>query len=390
MSAHWHINQSTDRIVIIGGGPVGSIAALGLAQQGWRVLILEASEDKAKRWGYDARTLAINLGSHRLLTQFGIPSGAHWSPINQVRVTQQYRRVSTNLSAQFMQTDVLGHTIIASQLGALLDERLEQNPNIEMRLGSALAQLSQTDAGVAITTQQGEMITAPFVLACDGAQSPTRNALGLSPNTHDFNQIAMLSRLMHEQPHHGIAQERFLSNGVLALLPLPDTEEGRHQSSMVWIQKTVQAEQTLRLSSADLLTQINQTFDGSFGVFTNATDLKHYPIKQTLSNGYMRQRVALLGNAAHALHPIAGQGLNIGIRDVAQLLEQTTQTMDSKTIQAWADQRKRDAQKSALLTRAMVFGFSTPVIKQMAGVSLFGIEHIHPLKRRFTRYMMGI
>ena len=380
-----YTNTPEQPITIVGGGPVGSALAIGLAQNGCHVRVLEGADHRDKRWGYDARTLAINLGSYQLLQRLGIIEQLNWYPIKRVRVSQKDAFGTTMLDAHEVDQPSLGYTVIAKDLGKAFDAVIAQHPNIDFQLNASIKGLEQSDQGVQLNTANTSY-SAPLVIACDGAFSTVRQCINIPTSRHDFHQIALLAKVEHEQNNHGMAHERFIEQGVFAMLPLSDKK-----SSMVWVVPEQQAQQKLDLSDEAFMIQANEQFAHYYGGFTQVTDRVHYPMKQTIAQQYLKQHVVLMGNAAHALHPIAGQGLNIGFRDVSAFIAlMDNAVVSEQQLMSWALQRQRDAKIASRLTYAMVKGFSHPKASKLGGVTLLGLELAHPLKKAFTRYMMSV
>ncbi len=375
-------NSAEYPLIIIGGGPVGSALSIGLAQQGWHVVIVERAPQADKRWGYDERTLAINWGSTMLLKQLGVDMDASHA-INTVRVTRDDAPVLF-MHAEEVHKPVLGRTIIARDLGQAMDASIQQYAQIRLQLNTDFQALNMTNRGVEVLTSQGP-VQGSFVFACDGAQSAVRNFIGLGSSTHDFNQIALLAKITHSNAHQGMAQECFVKEDVLALLPL---EERR--SSMVWVTETKHAESILGWSDERFLSATQQFFGDSLGTIEQISARAHYPMFHCLAHDYIYQSAALLGNAAHSLHPVAGQGLNIGFRDVSTLLGLFSQdSIYSSALQRWGRARVKDAKCAAGLTYAMVKGFSNPKLSKISQMGATTLGRFPVVKHGFMRYMMS-
>ncbi len=383
------------QLAIVGGGPVGSVLAIGLAQQGWSVDVLEATADPKKRWGYDARTLAINLGSYFLLKRLGIAEMLDWQPIYKVRVSQRAHFGSTLLNAEEVDADALGYTVIARDLGVALDDVLSKTKGVRLSLGQSIEEIHPVSNEEGLLKEiklssAKDSASYQLIMACDGSNSIIRSRANIPTSKHNFQQRALLGKVIHEKPHNNTAHERFLdktSPGVFAMLPLVNP----HESSLVWVMPQERAQKQMCLSDSDFMSACNVVFSEHLGRFTSIRDRADYPMTECIANHYYNQRTLLLGNAAHALHPIAGQGLNIGFRDVSTLLECFKEdNIAEETLLNWAGKRHIDSTRMSRLTHLMIRSFSHPVLSRFASASLVGLEFVSPLKRAFSRHMMSV
>jgi len=257
----------------------------------------------------------------------------------------------------------------------------------------------QDDMQVRLVLAGGGFVAARLAVACDGRFSALRAAAGIGVTRWDYAQTSIVTSIAHERPHRGIAHERFLPAGPFAVLPLPDAADGGHQSSLVWTERAELAPAMLALPAPEFAEEIMARFGGGLGRITADGRRWSYPLGVTIADRYVAARVALAGEAAHAIHPIAGQGLNMGLRDVAALAECLADTarlgLDIGSPQALARyERWRRFDNLSLLAVTDVlnrlFSNDIPPVRLTRDLGLFVVDQAAPLKRLFMRHAMGM
>ena len=311
-------------IIIVGGGLNGPALALALAQGGLRVGLIDARPAPAREMrGFDGRAYALALASKRLLGALGVWEGVadHAQPILQIKTTDG--AVGRGPAPFFMAFDhaelgqgPMGYMVEDRHLYASFMAALAATQITLMSEKSVVAQ--EIAAGAArVTLSDGQTLSATLIAGCDGRSSGTALRAGIRRWGWDYGQTALVTALHHEKPHNGMAHQYFLPAGPLAILPLA----GGHHSSIVWSEKTAQAAQVQALDDAGYLAALRPRFGDFLGDIALAGARFTYPLNLTIAKEFIAPRVALIGDAAHGVHPIAGQGLNLGLRDVAALAE---------------------------------------------------------------------
>lgn len=308
--------------IVVGGGLAGAATALGLAHVGLSVIALDADPATASDAAtFDGRAYAVALGSQRFWNAVGVwPDVAgHAEPMVDVLVSDG--RVSEGASPLFMHLDhrelaegVYGYMIEDRHLRPALVETLQKA--VDYRTGVRVASVAYETGRAVATLQDGSKLAAPLLVACDGGASPIAAAAGVRRIKWNYDQQGLVCAVGHELPHQGVAHEMFLPGGPFAILPLRG-----NRSSLVWTERTAEAKRIHALPDADYLFELEKRFGDFLGDITLEGGRWTYPLRLSLAHEYVRPRLALTGDAAHAVHPIAGQGLNLGVRDAAALAE---------------------------------------------------------------------
>jgi 3-demethoxyubiquinol 3-hydroxylase len=311
--------MSSYDVVIIGAGVVGSSVALGLANAGYRVAIVEAHEPKA--WDPDHADLRVVALAPD--NQHFFESGGVWQKISERRV-QAYTDMrvwdavagnTLHMSASQRGREVLGYIIENHVIADVLWQSIKKNTMITIFCPDRLESLEQNDDVVSVILQSGTRIKTNLLLGADGAASKVRDLLGLSVDKKEYSQRGIVAYVKTESRHENTAWQRFLSTGPLAFLPCSD---GR--CSIVWTLPNEEAERLLHCDDENFCRELTRAFDMRLGEVTQVSERAAFPLQRQLSNEMLKGRVALIGDAAHTVHPLAGQGVNLGLRDVVSLL----------------------------------------------------------------------
>jgi 2-octaprenyl-6-methoxyphenol hydroxylase len=312
-------------ILIVGGGLNGPALALALAQGGAKVAVIDARAPQTRASaGFDGRAYAIAAASQRLLAAIGVWPAlvGHAQPMLQIKTTDGV--VGRGPAPFFMTFD---HAELgAGPMGYMVEDRhvyagflaaMQGQENITLTSGHSVA-AQDVQAGCAtVTLQDGQVLTAKLIVGADGRTSGVAQRAGITRWGWDYGQTALVTAIHHERAHNGIAHQYFLPSGPLAILPLA----GGHHSSIVWSEKSAIAAQIQALDDAGYLAALRPRFGDFLGEIALAGARFTYPLNLTVAKNFIAPRVALIGDAAHGVHPIAGQGLNLGLRDVAALAE---------------------------------------------------------------------
>ena len=396
-------------VIIVGGGMVGLSLALMLAKQNIAVKLLEAIKypnyDDVNLAPYhssfDARNSALSRRTVQIYQELGLWSALqeHATPIFEVNITEQGSFGKARLKAEQEKVESFGQVIENAWLGRVLLTEVQKQPFIELIDGVQVTQLTQ-DADMAyIKASRGEeqlSLQAKLVIAADGRDSFCRKALGIGASEHDYDQVAIVTTVQTSKPHNHVGFERFSSLGPLALLPLP----GEYRRSVVWlVKKGTEGEWLGDENDQHFLDALQETYGDRAGKFQKTGKRFSFPLSQVLADKQAVGRVVLMGNAAHTIHPVAGQGFNLCMRDahvlVRYLTEQIAQNADlgdAAMLQAYEASRLTDQQRVIKFCDSVVRGFSNsnPILKFIRNTGLVAFDTIPGIKPLVANYAMGL
>jgi len=389
-------------ILIIGGGLNGPAMALALARAGHSVTVIDSlSESIRKNAAFDGRSYALALSSVRLLKAIGIWERVekHAQPMLEIKVTDG--RAGEGPSPFFMHFDhaeieegPMGHMLEDRYLRRAFMMAMADAPGITHLSGETVVGQSPQAAGVSVTLASGKTLAGKLMIGSDGRKSGTACRAGITRMGWDYGQTALVCAIEHELPHHGIAHQFFMPPGPLAILPLPG-----NVSSIVWSETHATAAQFAALSDADFMDVLRPRF----GDFLGAIKLKgkrfSYPLNLTIANSFISDRLALIGDAAHGMHPIAGQGLNAGLRDVgalAQVISDATRRGEDiaapDVLARYQQWRRFDTATLALATDLTnkLFSNDNPLLRLGRDLGMGMINAMPVLRRKFIREAAGL
>jgi 2-octaprenylphenol hydroxylase len=308
-------------VVIIGAGIVGATAACALGEADVRVALVEARPfaSDADDGVRDARVFAITRASQRIFEALGVWNGIIARDVHPFREMEVWDAGGTGV-IHFDCADIgepcLGHIIEPRSIHAALLERLRSIVAVTLFCPAQFTDIGIDDAAVSVTLDAGATLSAALIVAADGARSPLRERLGMPTRVHDYHQSSLVARVATEFPHQATARQRFLPGGPLAFLPMEDG-----WSSIVWTLPTAGVVNMLALARDDFHAALGQAFEFRLGRIVDSERREAWPLARLHAEHYVRERVALIGDAAHAIHPLAGQGVNLGLLDAAALAE---------------------------------------------------------------------
>ena len=396
-------------VIIVGGGMVGLSLALMLAKQNIAVKLLEAIKypnyDDVNLAPYhssfDARNSALSRRTVQIYQELGLWSALqeHATPIFEVNITEQGSFGKARLKAEQEKVESFGQVIENAWLGRVLLTEVQKQTLIELIDGVQVTQLTQ-DADMAyIDASRGEeqlSLQAKLVIAADGRDSFCRKALGIGASEHDYDQVAIVTTVQTSKPHNHVGFERFSSLGPLALLPLP----GEYRRSVVWpVKKGTEGEWLGDENDQHFLDALQETYGDRAGKFQKTGKRFSFRLSQVLAEKQVVGRVVLMGNAAHTIHPVAGQGFNLCMRDahvlVRYLTEQIAQNADlgdAEMLQAYEASRLTDQQRVIKFCDSVVRGFSNsnPILKFIRNTGLVAFDTIPGIKPLVANYAMGL
>lgn len=389
-------------ILIAGGGLNGPALALALAQSGLTVTVVDAAPARARAEDdFDGRAYALALASQKLLSAIGLwpMLATNAQPMLEVKASDG--RPGEGAAPFFLHFD--SRELDQTPVGYMLEDRflyraflhaMEVDPKITLLTQTAVTAQEVVPGGIKVTLSDGSTRLVKLLVGADGRRSGVAERAGITREGWGYGQTALVAAIEHELPHQGIAQQFFMPNGPLAILPLPG-----NRSSIVWSETDANAKVISALSDEDFLAILRPRFGDFLGQIRLAGPRFSYPLNLTLAKSYVAPRVALIGDAAHGVHPIAGQGLNLGLRDVAALaevlVEATRRGEDlgaPDVLERYQGWRRFDSVSLALGmdTVNKLFSNDNPILRAGRDLGLGIVQAAGPLRRAFMRQAAGL
>ena len=389
--------ESSADVLIVGGGLVGLTLAVALGGAGASVAVIERQRrETVTAARHDGRSSAIAAGSQRVLAALGLWRGLADAAgrINEIRVTDGASPLFLHYDHRDVGAGPLGYIVENTALRRVLSRAVAAVPSVRVHWQSQIAALDRAGATATARLDDGAIVHAPLVIAADGRDSPVREAAGIGVVAWRYPQVGIVCTVAHERPHRGIAQEHFLPAGPFAILPMTGD-----RSSIVWTEHADLAPALMALDETEFIAELGRRFGDHLGAIEVVGDRFSYPLSLVHAERYTAPRLALAGDAAHGIHPIAGQGLNMGLRDVAALAEVIIDArrlgLDPGAMSVLARyQRWRRFDNLAMIaaTDALNRLFSNDVgpIRLARDLGLAAVNRAPPLKRLFMRHAMGL
>ena len=370
-------------VAIVGAGPVGATLAALLADSGLQVAVFEARADATA----DERTLALAHASRERLEEAGAWPAQRTTPITSIHVSQRGGPGRTLIEARDQGVPALGYTVAYTALESALVARLREAA-VPLHYSSAVDAIELSPQAARLRFAAREAVEARLLVLADGGAN-ARRIPGIAFSEKDYGQLAIVCALRSDRPHAGRAYERFTPLGPMALLPV----ENRY--ALVWTAAPAEAQRLLGLRDADFLAELQAQFGDRAGRFEHAGPRACFPLRLRAVNTPVALRTAIIGNAAQALHPIAGQGLNLGLRDAAQLAAQVRAAPaaslgEAPMLAEYRAARRRDSGRGIAFTDLLVSVFSDTrrLPTWGRGLALTALDLVPPARRLFAERMM--
>ena len=388
-------------LVILGGGLVGMTLALAAARAGISSHVVDRADPADLiAEGFDGRASAISTASWNLFRNIGLgdrlePLGC---PIEAIAVTDAMRPGRIDFRPK-PEEGSLGRMYANRDLRVALFEAAANEPAIAWHVRAEAVERQRGPHGVSVTLRDGKVLEGSLLVAAEGRQSPTRDEAGFALAKWDYRHRAQVTALYHEKPHEGVAWEIFYPAGPFALLPLLDTPDGRHRSALVWTVDEKDAAGAMAMSDAAFLAEVERCMGGIYGAIELAAPRASYPLNFHHAGRMVDDRLALIGDAAHGMHPIAGQGLNLGLRDVGVLVEVLTDGMrlglepgDAQLLRRYERWRSVDAFSvmAATDTLTRLFGIPGRVPSAIRRLGMAAVQRMPALKTFFMDEARGM
>lgn len=372
-------------IAVVGSGLAGSTFIAAIAAYVREVILLERCIPEAMTQLHDQRPISLSYSTYVMLQNLGLwdQLSVQAGLIEQVHVSEQGRLGSLQLTAADAKLDALGYVIPFGRLQEIIYRQALSHANVRHIIMTDVIAINEADSvEITLMTTEGEQIIyADYLVAADGMHSPCRELLNISIKKTDHHDNALTAILTLQQPHDGIAYERFTKQAVFALLPMWD----RYQYRLVC---TLDSEQSSLISDDNLLRMATECFASRIGPILSLVQAGCYPLKTIIAKQQTTQRCVLLGDSAHRIYPLSAQGYNLTVRDCAVLVDCLTH---SCSLDDYARARKTDQQFIVNFTQGLewLFGLQFPLLNHLRSTALFKIDMLLPLKRKLIQQLLG-
>ncbi len=389
--------MSRTQLAIIGGGLVGASLALALQDsaraRGWQIVLIEPfAPGNPYQPSYDARSSALAYGSRLIYERLGIWASIapRAEPILHIHVSEQGRFGATRMHADAEGVPALGYVVENAWLGQCLWQALDHEV-VKWRCPAEVHDLQPLTDGYRLILNDDTTLDCDLAVLADGGRSGLRERLGIQVNSRPYGQSALITNISPTLPHGGEAFERFTAQGPMALLPMSE-----NRCALIWTRTGEHAERLRNLSDAEFLAELQEAFGYRLGALRQVGARHLYPLALIEAQEQVRANLAVLGNAVHSLHPIAGQGFNLSLRDalaLAECLQESDAPLgDLATLQTYRERQRQDQDMtigfSDKLTR--LFVKNSALLGHTRHLGLLGLDLLPPAKSWFARQAMGL
>ena len=382
---------------------IGTSLGLALAPLQLRVAVVEAVARSAEQQpSFDDRSTALSRSSQRTFEAMGLWPDivAASTPIKNIHVSDKGRFGFSHIDASEQNVDALGYVVINRVLGQVLQSSLARVDGLDLICPASICEVTASDEEGATTIEERDgrrTLTCQLLVAADGANSAVRDMIGISASRVDYEQWAVVGNVLPEKAPDNRAYERFTGTGPIAMLPIAD-----NRAAFVWMLAPASAREMLALSDAEFTNRLQDTFGYRLGRFYKVGKRAAYPLALTKANGLIAKRSVVVGNAAHGLHPVAAQGFNLGMRDVAALCDciadarddqgETFDCGDAAILENYAEWRRSDQKNLVRFTDGIVrlFGDVRPPVSALRNIGMLGFDMIPGARKTFAKHTMGL
>lgn len=397
-------------VAVIGGGIVGASFVYALSQALLKkcpsILVVEANSPNSAsiiQPSFDARSTALSFGSRKIYESMNLWSALEGSvtPIHQIQVSDQGHIGSTYLKREEQNVEALGYVIENLNLGGILNDYMRTSPAISFFAPAKLESIEPSSTGMDISIAKGKetfSVAARLVVLADGGLSPVCKQLGIAQLKKSYKQHAIIANIAFEQPHRNIAFERFTSSGPLAVLPLREVK-AENRCSLIWTVEEEKSDIIMESDDDEFISELQACFGSRLGPITNVGKKFRYPLSLSIAKEQIRPGLVLLGNVAHTLHPVAGQGLNLSLRDINTLVSTLERAILNQqalgsinTLQLYLEKQDFDQKKSILFTDSLTKLFSSKKLTNILArnLGLLSLEIIPSTRKSFAEHAMGL
>ena len=390
-------------IVIAGGGMIGTSLALALAPLGLRVAAIEAvARQDAAQPSFDDRSTALSRSTQRMFEAMGLWNEivAASTPILSIHVSDQGRFGFSHIDADEQGVEALGYVVINRVLGQVLQRALDKRSDVTVLCPARILDVElDSDAAtvnVAFENDEERRLTCSLLIAADGANSTVREMMGITAERSRYGQRAVIGNLMPEKPINNVAYERFTAQGPLAVLPVADGRAG-----FVWTVSEADADRVMSLDDEAFLAELQDEFGYRLGRFSRVGKRVSYPLVLSKALQLTGTRSVLIGNSAHGLHPVSAQGFNLGMRDVAAIVDCIADARGESAecdpgsaalLERYANWRRSDQRKLVRFTDSLVklFGSDRPPLRVLRNIGMLGFDLVPGVRSLFAKHTMGL
>ena len=382
-------------ILIVGGGMVGASLAVALQPLDYKIGLIDAYRyGETQQPSYDDRAIALSYGSSQIYRGMGLWSALQSgvTPIQKIHISDKGHLGATRLTAEQEKIPALGYLVESRVLGNHLYQALGSSEVDQYTAETTHIETTEAALEITLTTKHGiEKLRCKLLVAADGTHSKVRQLMGIPVESEPYQQVGIIANVTPEKPHQNRAFERFTADGPIALLPLSD-----NRCSLIWTHPADLAEAALQQGDKAFLDGLQKAFGYRLGAFLKVGKRSAFPLALSKAQHVTSTRTVLIGNAAQTLHPVAGQGLNLGLRDIAQLVElvanNTISLGSAEMLKTYADSRQSDRNTVIKYTDSLVKIFSndSPLLGHVRSGGLMLVDRIAPLRRLLTTQSMGV